>query len=99
MKKVLIRRISVIAAAAVIIGSVAINKYLVAQKEPPKQEAKINTTPLVKTLTIKHDSLINTINLNGRLIASEKVEIFSEVTGTLRSTGKQFKEGERFSKG
>lgn len=39
------------------------------------------------------------IEVNGRLTARDRVEIFSEVSGTYRSGGKLFKEGAYFRKG
>jgi membrane fusion protein (multidrug efflux system) len=99
MKAVLLRRISVIAAVAIIAGSIGINKFLAAQKEPPKKEPKSNTTPVVKTLTVQQDSIATAINTTGRLIATDKIDVYAEVTGRLRATGKPFKDGASFKKG
>lgn len=99
MKNVLIRRGSVIAAVAILFISIAIKNMLAAQKEPPKKEEGIVSAPLVKSRTLTQDSVATTLNLTGRLIAQEKIDVYAEVTGRLSANGSAFREGQQFQKG
>ena len=59
-------------------------------------------TPSVKTVFAK--PVVNTevpivVNANGNLVAANKVELFAEVQGIFRNSGKPFKAGQRYRKG
>lgn len=53
----------------------------------------------VYTRTVENTNRSSKVQLNGKVIARQKIDIFSEVTGTLEQTGQEFREGVRFRKG
>lgn len=72
---------------------------LAGMKKAPERKAQQKTYRLVKTLSVKNDTLIQLVAVQGKLIAQEKVEIYPEVTGKLLANNKPFKIGQKFSKG
>ncbi len=94
------RQISIVAAFLVLFGAVFLFQYLSNQKEPPKKKAKTGpNVPTIETLIVKNGNIPSSIDIQGRLVAFDKIDIFSEVTGTLESTAKPFKVGTYFKKG
>lgn len=74
----------------------------VLSKEPPQEKRAVNPlkqAPQVKTMPVKNEDIPFTIPIQGRLIAFDKIDIFSEVNGRLLSSSRTFKEGTRFQKG
>ncbi len=53
----------------------------------------------VETQVLKAGEVLNEIELDGRLSAYEKIDLFAEVQGQLQDTSKPFKEGTYFSEG
>src|SRR5690606_1227959 len=45
------------------------------------------------------DTVSTAMNLTGRLISEDRLDVYAEVTGRLMTMGKQFKEGARFNRG
>ncbi|NJO87256.1 MAG: hypothetical protein HC821_04500 [Lewinella sp.] len=73
--------------------------YLFSQKaEPPKREEEIRRKE-VTTLTVKNGAVASTLDVQGRLVAFNKIALFSEVTGTLQSVGRPYKIGTYFEQG
>jgi membrane fusion protein (multidrug efflux system) len=99
MKKLLIRRISLIAAIAFLVISFGINKMLAGQKEAPKKESQTTSVPLVNTFIAAKEEGNVYLHLTGRIIAAQKIDVYAEVTGRLLSSGKLFQEGASFKRG
>jgi multidrug efflux pump subunit AcrA (membrane-fusion protein) len=99
MKKVLIRRISLLAAIVFIIFSYIIGSTLQSQKKAPKKSRKPMELPLVNVFAKAQQNEMIYIDLSGRLSARDKIDIYAEVTGQLMASGKQFREGVSFEKG
>tara|TARA_Y100000385_G_C13101882_1_gene645054 strand:- start:835 stop:1968 length:1134 start_codon:yes stop_codon:yes gene_type:complete len=99
MKKLLIRRISLIAAIVFIVFSCIISSALESQKKPPKKLGSNKELPLVKVFAKSQQNDPIYMDLSGRLSAREKIDIYSEVTGQLMTSGKQFREGVSFFAG
>lgn len=99
MKKVLIRRISLLAALVFIIFSYIISSTLESQKNAPKRLGKPTELPLVNVFAKAQQNELIYMDLSGRLSARDKIDIYAEVTGQLIASGKQFREGVSFVKG
>ena len=99
MKKVLIRRISLLAALVFIIFSYIISSKLESQKMAPKRLGTTIELPLVNVFGRVQQNEQICIDLSGRLSAREKIDIYVEVTGQLIASGKEFREGVSFVKG
>ena len=94
------RKLSVIAAFLVLFGGVFAMQFLAKQKEPPPPKAKtVKTAREVKTMEVKNQMVANSLDIQGRLVAFDKIDIFAEVSGTLENTSRAFKVGNYFKKG
>jgi membrane fusion protein (multidrug efflux system) len=96
----LTRQISIVAAIVVLGGFIVVSQML--SKEPPQEKRANNPlkqTPQVETLMVQNEDIPFTIPIQGRLVAFDKIDIFSEVNGPLLSSSRAFKEGTRFQKG
>lgn len=93
------RQISVIAAIILVIfGALAFN-FLKNQKKPADRLPPIKTSKLVKSAVVENSSVPTEIEITGRLIALNRIEVFAEVGGILLRTPTPFKEGNYFKKG
>lgn len=99
MKGFMIRRISTIAAVVILVGAFALSKQLAAMKEPPKEDPQVKQVTLVEVLKVSNGAVPGQIDVNGRLLAREKINVVSEVSGRLLASRRQFKEGVAFRKG
>jgi membrane fusion protein, multidrug efflux system len=78
--------------------SVVVYKLFVAKKEDPLRSAVAPVKP-VKSIMVKKGELNLSLDLTGRLIASNRIELFSEVQGVMSSGSVSFKGGNAFRKG
>lgn len=72
--------------------------YLIENKNKPKPPVK----KVIKTVfldTVQNTTVPLAIKANGSLAAKQKIEIYSEVQGIFKSTGKSFKPGVEYRKG
>lgn len=74
-------------------------KLLSSLKEAPARKKQEKTFRLVKVKKVELDTITKKIPVNGKIIAKDKIEVFPEVGGTLLSSSKPFKVGQRFNKG
>lgn len=81
-----------------IVFSVLIAKKLIDSKNKPKP-VKEKVVKTVFTDTVKNQTVKIVIPANGRLVAKRRIELYSEVQGLFKSTGKLFKPGQKYSKG
>ena len=81
-----------------IVGAIFLGKYLIDknQKPRPKFNKQIKTV-FVDNIENKEIPII--LSANGNLVARNKIEVFSEVSGVLKSSRKLFKVGTNYSKG
>lgn len=93
------RKILVILSVILIVGGIKTCGYLVDSKKAPDSHAVIASAKLVSTVTVENGDVATGISITGKLTARNKVELFSEVGGVFLGSGKEFKEGVRFSKG
>lgn len=74
-------------------------QYLTAQKEAaPKREIP-KRIKSVEATAVNNDALATTLEVQGRLQAYNKIDLFSEVGGTLEESSRPLKEGTYFPKG
>jgi len=93
------RRIGIFAGLVILLGSFAASRFLSQQKEPPQRQVAGNKTKAVDTLHLRNADVPTTLQVQGELKAYDKIDIFSEVSGTLESTSRPFKEGTYFPEG
>ena len=68
-------------------------------KKPAERKPVEKVIKQVKSIPVKNESLTTKLEVTGRLLANQKVELFAEVGGTLLPNGNRFKEGNFFKKG
>ncbi len=99
-----LRQIIILIAALVFLGaSFALSGRLSQKKETTKSAPKItnalNDLKQVKTREVKNTTQATQVEVYGKLVPFEKLDIFSEMGGMLRNTSKPFKKGVYFKKG
>lgn len=93
------RQITIVLAVLVIIAGIVGKNQLAASKEDPKKNEHFDYTKGVKVITIANGDVQSGIDITGKLVGNQKVELFSEVQGVLLNGSKMFKEGVAYSKG
>jgi multidrug efflux pump subunit AcrA (membrane-fusion protein) len=81
-----------------IVGAIFLGKYLIDKNQKPKPKFKKQ----IKTVfveNIENTDIPIILSANGNLSAKNKIEIYSEVSGVLKSSRKLFKAGTNYSKG
>lgn len=94
-----IRRISIISAVIILFGGTLTYQMLSGMRRPPVRVIGDFTYPIVDVMEVRSGSATFPILIQGQLVAYDKIDIFSEVTGTLKGSRRPFKVGNRFSKG
>ncbi len=93
------RKIILIVLAVVIIAGAAIGaKLIIDSKTAPQAEVR-KEVKIVTTDTIQNTSIPIVIPANGNLQAKRRVELFAEVSGVFRPTGKLFRAGQEYRAG
>ncbi|MCA0132965.1 efflux RND transporter periplasmic adaptor subunit [Winogradskyella alexanderae] len=83
---------------ALILGAILISNNLIKNKNKPKSVLpKVVKTVFVDT--VKNSTIPIVISANGNTVAKRRVELFSEVQGVFKPTGKLFKAGQNYIKG
>ncbi|WP_439153413.1 efflux RND transporter periplasmic adaptor subunit [Winogradskyella sp.] len=83
---------------ALVISAVLYSKQLIANKNKAKPvPAKVIKTVFVDT--VKNSTIPIVISASGNLVAKRRIELFSEVQGVFKPTGKLFKPGQEFRQG
>lgn len=99
MKKTTARRLGIVAALVILIGAFALSRYLSELKEPPKRKDAFSKGAEVSIMTIRNGEIPTRLNLQGELMAYDKIDLFAEVSGVLRETSRPFKVGSYFPEG
>ncbi|MEM7372573.1 MAG: efflux RND transporter periplasmic adaptor subunit [Bacteroidota bacterium] len=68
-------------------------------KPPAERKAAEAVIKTVKSFPVTNETLTTQLEITGRLQAREKIELFTEVGGTLIPNNNRFKEGNYFKKG
>jgi len=94
------RKGSIILGILLLVGGIVISNKIgnreVPQKEQTAAKADINH---VQVITAKNEAVQSQIGINGMLSAKKKIEIYADVSGTLRPTQKDFREGVYYDEG
>lgn len=93
------RRTTIILSSAIILAGILIFATFSAMRKPPKRRVNkedVITVPVMKAENKERPIVVSVI---GKLSAKKKVEIYAEVSGIMKDTGKDFLEGIRYSKG
>jgi multidrug efflux pump subunit AcrA (membrane-fusion protein) len=93
------RKITIVLGGVVLIVGVGIMKFLSSKAEPPKKAPPSSALPVILAKKVENQSVPNKVEVTGKLLASNRVEVFSEVQGVLLPSAKTFKEGVEFGKG
>lgn len=93
------RRIIMFAGLVLLIGAFALSRFLSQQKEPPRPKVAGTSVKKVDTIQVHLGNIPTTLDVQGELSAYDKIDLFSEVTGTLEQTARPFKVGTYFPKG
>lgn len=90
--------ITIIIAIFLLVGGYLFSKSMVANKKKraPKKEKILQSVFIEK---VQNTSIPIQIIESGRLVAKNKIEIYSEVQGVMESTHKEFKPGSIYKKG
>jgi membrane fusion protein (multidrug efflux system) len=87
----------IIGVSALILAVFLANQLVSSNKTPQRTVAK--TVKSVFVHPAENTSIPLVVSSNGRLIARQRVELFSEVQGVLKFTGKAFRSGQTYKKG
>ncbi|WP_420458691.1 efflux RND transporter periplasmic adaptor subunit [Neolewinella sp.] len=74
-------------------------QYLASLKEEAPKKEITKRVKAVETRRVTNADLATTLDVQGRLQAYNKIELYSEVGGAVEETGRPLKEGTYFSKG
>ena len=95
----MLKRKSIILGILVIVVTMGLAFTFAGMKKAPAERKVVSKEIIVPVQTIKNDKIDLTLSVIGNLEARDKVEVYAEVTGILKSSRKQFLEGVSFSKG
>lgn len=93
------RRISIFAGLVILISAGFAARFLSQQKEPPKKKSIPVQLRTVETMQASLSTIPTTLEVQGELAAYDKIDLFAEVSGTLKSISRPFKVGSYFPKG
>ena len=96
---IIARRIILFAGLVILFGSFALSRMLSNQKQPTRPKISGNKVKVIDTLHVRLGNIPTTLDVQGELSAFDKIDLFSEVTGTLTNTERPFKVGTFFPKG
>lgn len=97
-KETLRKVLAVFFGILIIFAAIAISKKIAASKKPVATVAQ-KVVKSVYVDTVQNATIPITINVNGNLQAVRKVELYAEVQGVFKQTGKLFKPGENYTSG
>ncbi len=95
----LARRLSIVVGILVLVGSFALSRYLGSQKQEPERKTDTKRVTEVEVMTAVNQKIASTLEVQGRLTAFERIELYAEVGGLLKETSRPFKVGTNFPKG
>ncbi len=101
----ILRKISVVIGIIILVGGIYLaNKLGSASKKPAAEKANEKTAAATEATyvygrAVNNENLSSEVMLTGKVVARQKIDLFSEVTGKIEQAGKEFREGIRFSKG
>jgi membrane fusion protein (multidrug efflux system) len=94
MRKLILFVLAIVIIIAALYGA----KVIIDNKTAPKPKVK-KDIKIVTTAAVMNTSIPIVIAANGNLQAKKRVELFAEVTGVFKSTGKLFRTGQAYQAG
>ena len=98
MKK---RQILIVIGVLILIGAVVAAYFMMSsgkeEKTRAEQQMPAEQSVAVEVMEVENEAIQTYIHLTGRLQPEDKIDIYSEVGGVMRGTGKPFKEGVRYA--
>jgi multidrug efflux pump subunit AcrA (membrane-fusion protein) len=100
----ILRKISVVVGVVILVGGIYLANKLGTREKPVDAQATEKAAPqreatFVYARQVNNESRSSEVLLTGKVVARQKIDLFSEVTGKIEQSGKEFREGVRFSKG
>lgn len=94
------RQLSIVVALVLLFGGAFLYQFMANQRKPPKRkalsQAYVRPVPVMK---VQNEKVTSDLVVQGRLVAFDKIDVFTEVSGRLIETAKPFKVGSYFTKG
>jgi membrane fusion protein, multidrug efflux system len=91
-------RILLIVGVLLLVGAVGFSMYLSRRADDPEPEEE-RPAEQVRTLTVRNRAVPTFIELTGRLVAEDRIDLYSEVAGVLLQTNPPFRAGNTFAPG
>ncbi|WP_196894091.1 efflux RND transporter periplasmic adaptor subunit [Aureivirga marina] len=89
---------SIILGVLLVFAAYFVAKTLIASNKKVKPQPKIQL-PIAFTEVVENKTVPIILDVNGSIIAKQKIELFSEVQGIFEGSSKEFKAGTKFRKG
>ncbi len=93
------RRIGIVAGLLILAAAGYGAYFMSSLKEPPGKKEAVRKVRTVDTMQVFNTKVATSLPIQGELQAYDKIDIFSEVSGTLEPTERPFKVGSFFPKG
>ncbi|WNJ16200.1 efflux RND transporter periplasmic adaptor subunit [Pontibacter sp. G13] len=90
--------LSGLAVLILIVAAVGASMLVASKEEPEKAEIATVLKPL-KVRSVANESVPTRIEITGRLVPRQRIELYAEVGGVLKPESKRFREGNYFKKG
>ncbi len=100
MSNKILRKASIILGLILLVAGIAISNKIANRKAPQKQQTAAKPgINYVQAITAKNDAIQSQVGINGMLTAKKKIEMYADVSGTLKPTQKDFREGVYYDEG
>jgi len=100
MNNLLLRRLGIVAAVLILGGAAFLANYFSNSDTPPQRSTgPTESARQVETIQINPSVVPTSLDVQGQLVAFDKIQIFAEVSGVLEESGRPFKVGSYFPKG
>lgn len=94
------RQLSIVVAFLMLFGGAYMFRHFKNQKAPPKRKPpKKELLRVVATLPVEMQNQITQLDVQGRLVAFNKIDVIAEVSGRMTESAQAFKVGSYFKKG
>lgn len=99
MTKLNTRRLIIVLAIVILALAYFVGQLFREAAEPPRRTPPAPPKPQVEMMEVRNADIPTRLEVQGELVAFDKIDIFTEVSGTLLHTEKPFKVGSYFPKG
>ncbi len=99
MKKLTTRRLGIAGAFVLLLIAYFVGNLLSEMKSPPPRREAYEAVAEVDVIRVSNGTVSTSLNVQGQLVAFDKIDLFAEVSGTLIQSSRPFKVGSYFPKG